>query len=84
MAKTVITYTKQGEVKHIKSSAGYTRHCKAAQELLRNNTEPTTTRKIIRFCKRFISEIKRYRRRKRIKRAVFGRGKLLIAAHSEG
>lgn len=51
-AKTVIKYDKNGNVKKIVSSAGQTRHNKAAFELHCNNTEPTFGMKLRRFMRR--------------------------------
>lgn len=60
MAKTVIYYSKSGEVKKIKSNAGRTRHNKAAFELRRNNVEPPTRYKLIRFIRRIVWTLKHY------------------------
>jgi hypothetical protein len=58
MAKTVIIYSKNGEVKKIKSNAGETRHNKAAYELHRNNVDIFTRYKFARFFRRMRHKIK--------------------------
>ena len=59
-AKTKITYNRDGSVKKITSSAGQTRHNKAAWELHCNNTQPTFGMKLRRFVKRLHLTVAHY------------------------
>ena len=59
-AKTIIYYTRDNEVKKIKSNAGRTRHNKAAAALYKNSVEPFTRYKFMRFIGRLGKKTTRY------------------------